>query len=338
MRIPYRTRQTLGRFGMTLLVILVAALVVWMCWVVWLERYVIYSRDGATLDLGLSAEGLTGEIAVEPDAGETVAIYINEGSNVVDVSTELTRISGYYADEAALKAGIDTVRSQIEKLATSVPVMLDVKNWGGSLFYTSEVGPVSTDVDAEAMDQLISDLVLSDRYLIARLPAFRDRDFGLNNVDCGLFLPSGLGLWMDDEGYYWLDPASSGTVNYLTRIVEELRSLGFDEVVFTEFHFPVSSDYAYTGDQYAVLLQAADLLVSSCTTDSFAVSFAGNKDFPLPEGRSRLYLSNVDAVEVESVMESFSIETPEIRLVMMADSSDTRYEICSVMRPLSAAH
>lgn len=338
MNIPYRTRRALGRLGIALLILLLVALVVWLCWVVWLERYMVYSREGATLDLNLSDEGLTGELAVAPPDSETVPIYINEGSNTINISTELTQLYGYYADGAALAEGIDAVRSQIDELGPEVPVMLDVKNINGSMYYSSSVGPISSEVNVTAMDKLISDLVLSDRYVIARLPGLRDRNFGLNNVDCGLFLPSGIGLWMDDQGCYWLDPASNGTLNYLMRIVTELRSLGFDEVVFSDFRFPDSSGYTYSGDKSAAIEAAAELLVTSCSTNSFAVSFNGSTSFPLPEGRSRLYLSDVDAIDVKSTMENISLPNPEIYVVFMAETNDTRYDVCSVLRPLDNAH
>lgn len=338
MNIPYRTRRALGRLGIVLLILLLVALVIWLCWVVWLERYVVYSREGATLDVNLSDEGLSGEVAVPPTDGETVPIYINEGSNTINISTELTQMTGYYADAETLAAGIDEVRSKINELGTDVPVMLDVKNINGALFYSSEVGPVSTSVDAAAMDKLISDLKLSNRYLIARLPGLRDRNFGLNNVDCGLFLPSGMGLWMDDQGCYWLDPASTGTMNYLMRIVTELRSMGFDEVVFSDFRFPDSTGYTYSGDKYEAISAAAELLVSSCSTSSFAVSFNGSTAFPLPEGRSRLYLSDVTAVNVKSTLEELSLEEKEIYVVFLAESNDTRYDVCSVLRPLSTVY
>jgi hypothetical protein len=338
MNIPYRTRRALGRLGIALLILMLVALVVWLCWVVWLERYVIYSREGATLDLNLTEEGLSGEEAVPPTAGETVPIYINEGSNTINVSTELTQFAGYYADGASLAAGIDEVRAKISELTTDIPIMLDVKNISGSMYYTSEVGPHSSEVNLTAMDKLISDLAVSDRYLIARLPGLRDRNFGLNNVDCGLFLPSGIGLWMDDQGCYWLDPTSTGTMNYLMRIVTELRSLGFDEVVFTDFRFPDSTGYTYSGDKYTAISEAAELLVTSCTTNSFAVSFNGSTEFPLPEGRSRLYLSDVEASKVKSTLAELDIVDPEIHVVFLAESNDTRFDISSVLRPLDTVY
>ncbi|MBQ9167779.1 MAG: hypothetical protein IJX67_05150 [Oscillospiraceae bacterium] len=339
MNIPYRTRRALRRLGITALILVMISIVIWLCWVIWLERYVIYSRDGAMLDLNLSSENLASELAVPPEEKEPVAIYINEGSDTVNLNTELTQMSGYYVDRDALKAGIDTVRTQITALSTDIPIMLDVKHINGAFYYSTTVGSATdSEIDIAAMDKLIADLALSDRYLIARLPGLRDRNYGLNNVDDGLFLPSGIGLWMDDQGCYWLNPSASGTMNYLMRIINELRALGFDEVVFTDFRFPDSDGYTFSGDRTEALTTAAELLVSSCATNSFAVSFTGGSSFPLPEGRSRLYLTGVEAADVTSTAAGIEIESPEIHLVFLADSNDTRYDTYSVLRPLDTAH
>ena len=248
MHIPYRTRRTLRRLGIALLILLMISVVIWLSWVIWLERYVGNSREGATLNFSLSETGAGAQTAMPPAEQETVAVCVNEGRSSVNVSTELTQFAGFYAASAALKEDLNAVRSQLRTLAPAVPVMLDVKDITGAFYYSTSTG-ASTDsnLDIAAMDQLIADLARSGRYLIARVPAFRDREFGLNNVEYGLFLPSGIGLWMDDAGCYWLDPTSTGTMNYLRRIVTELRSMGFDEVVCSDFRFPDSTGYTYSG-------------------------------------------------------------------------------------------
>ena len=340
MNIPYRTRRFFRRIGVALMIALMVAVVIWMCWVIWLERYIVYDRSGATLNFDLPDELPVGEVAVPPTEGDSVSVYYNEGDNQISTSHELTQLMGYYADAAALANGIDSVRSQIAALPTSVPIMLDVKNARGQFFYSSSVSTLTdSSIDTAALDQLIADLAKTDRYLIARLPGLRDREFGLNNVDCGLFLPSGIGLWMDEGGCYWLDPTSTGTVTHLIRIVNELKEMGFDEVVFDEFRFPNTDGFTFSGDKQEALASGAEMLVSSCTTDYFAVSFISTgTSFPLPEGRSRLYLTGIDAADVKGLSEDSGFTNPEIRMVFLAESNDTRYVVCGVLRPLDSAY
>ncbi len=336
MNIPYRTRRALRRLGIAALIVLLLAVVIWLCWVVWLERYVIYTDEGAKLDLSLSADALKGQPAVAPEPGETVSIYINEGSNTV-ASTELTQLNGYYIDTDALSQGLDTVREQLAVLPPETPVMVDVKGIRGTFFYSTQLGPMSTAVDTAGLDALIAELSQSKHYLIARVPALRDREYGLNHVDDGLFLPSGIGLWMDDEGCYWLNPTAAGPMNYLRQIVNELRSLGFDEVVLSDFRFP-DGNYTFDGDRSASLTAAAEALTRDCTTTTFALSFVSDTDFALPEGRTRLYLEGIEASDVAEVVRELTLQNKEIRTVILAESNDTRYDALGVLRPLETAH
>lgn len=341
MNIPYRTRQNLRRAGITLLVLLVAALLVGIFWFVWLDRFVIYTRDdGAKLDMSLTDEIPAGEPAKTPQLQE-VSIYYNEGANALNTSRELTQISGYYADRSALMKGADTVLAQIKALEPNTPVMVDVKNSKGAFFYSSSVGSKRDGkIDTAAMDKLIDYLKTSNTYAIARLPALRDYEYGLNHVSDGLPTEKGY-LWVDrSDGYfYWLNPKSQGTITYLISIVTELRNLGFDEVVFDYFYFPDTKEIVFKGDKDEALASAAKTLVTACATDSFAVSFVGQDTaFPLPEGRSRLYLSGVAAAQADSIAQQTGLKTPATHLVFLTEVHDTRFDTYSVLRPLDAAH
>ena len=93
--IPYRTRQGLKRAAVVLLVLLLVAAAVYICWVIWLQRYVIYTREqGAVIDMTMSAQVPEGEVAVKPES-PTVSIYYNEGENAINTSKELFQLLGY---------------------------------------------------------------------------------------------------------------------------------------------------------------------------------------------------------------------------------------------------
>ena len=46
MSIPYRHKRMLTRIGTLLAALFLIFTVTWLCWVVWLQRYVIYTDDG----------------------------------------------------------------------------------------------------------------------------------------------------------------------------------------------------------------------------------------------------------------------------------------------------
>lgn len=341
MNIPYRTRRLLKRLGLIALAVLLTAAVVWLCWFVWLNRYVVYTREnGAILDFDRTPEISGGQLALPPEPSETIPIYYNEGENQVNNNAELTQLVGYYVEPQALQEDISTVISQIRALPAETAVMVDVKNIKGEFYYSSGVSSLrSSSVDTEGMDQLIEFLNRSSMYTIARLPALRDYHYGLNNVPNGLFHSSRQYLWMDDDSCYWLNPASEGTFSYLVQIVNELKSLGFDEVVFSDFRFPQTSEIYFDGDKTQALTDTAKKLLSACASDRFAVSFiAGSSAFSLPEGRSRLYLQNVAAADLASVAAETGIADTAVNLVFLTEVHDTRFDVYSVLRPLSTAH
>ena len=338
MNLSYRTRRFLQRLGIVLLVLLLLAIIVWMVWIVWLDRFVVYSRDGAHFDFDRTAQSQTGELAVPPADQETVQIVYNDGVANMNASTELAQIRGYYADAQALREDLEGVRARIDSLPAGSAVMLDLKTINGYFYYSSEVGPTSSSVDLEAMDKLITYLNNKDLYLIARIPAFRDYYFGLNETHNGLYMKSNpIGLWMDSDGCYWLDPTKEGTLNYLSRIVAEIKRMGFDEVVFSDFCFPDTDDIQFSGDQSEAIAKAADTLATICATESFCVSFCSETtDFTLPtEERCRLYLVNFTAAQVRTAAEATGLASPEIQVVFITEHGDTRFDEFSVMRPVS---
>ncbi len=340
MKLTYRARRRLTLVGKVLLALLVAAIVFSFFWVVWAERYVVYTKDGAILDFSLQDPEGPGELAMPPSAEETVNLMINEGANAVDLNANLTQINGYYIDEEMLTNDIAGVRETIATLKAGTAVMLDLKSIKGDFFYTSNLPDAvsSSKVDLVAVDSLIKELKQRNLYTIARIPALRDRNFGLNHVPSGILMLSKKGLWMDDKGCYWLKPTDTTALNWVSQIIGELKELGFDEVVLSDFRFPATDKIVYEGDKAADLQSAAKTLVNTWASGSFAVSFvADSVSFQLPEGRSRMYLENIGAKDVGSTSAQVTVPDNKINLVFLATTNDTRYDEFSVLRPIAAA-
>lgn len=341
MNLSYRARRNLSRLGITLLILILVVTVVWLCWVIWLERYVVYSDEGAKLNFDISAEDLSGVEAVPPAAGETIGIYYNEGDQLIDPDNSLTQLVGYYVDTATLMGGVAPVRQQIEALAPGTAIMVDMKSIYGNFFYSTKISgaPTADAIDTAAMDQLISYLESSSLYTIARVPALRDRDYGENHVSSGLPIEGGY-LWSDDDNCYWLDPAGSGTIAYLIQIANELRELGFDEVVFTDFYFPETDEIVYSSEtpKSEILAKTASDLVATCAGNTFAVSFeTTDPTLRIPEGRSRLYLEGVDASDVSGTVQQVTVTDTLVNLVFLSYTNDTRFNAYGVLRPLANA-
>lgn len=337
MTIPYRTQRVLKRILTVLLVLAVVLAAVWACWTIWVRRYIVYTADGsARLDFNLPPIS-GGELAVPPE-GMDISIHLDRDDEMAGGSTELTQLAGYYVEPETL-SDLAGVKAQIQALPAGTAVMVDVKGAQGDFYYSSVVGSRrSNRVNTEAMDDLIAYLKRSNVYAIARIPALRDYTYGLNHVPDGVHHSSGGYLYMDDDGCYWLHPGSEGTLSYLTQIIMELKNLGFDEVVLDDFCFPETTSILVNGDKAELLSRAANVLLTACATDRFAVSFVKSGEFTMPQGRTRMYLEGLDAAQAADAAQNSGVADPAVNLVFLTELHDTRFNIYSVMRPLSGAH
>ena len=340
MMIPYRTRRLLRRLGTVLLALVLFGIVITLCWTTWVERYIVYTRDGVILDFEQDYHIQEGILALPPVQDDSVSIYFNEGENALELSTELTQLKGYYISTAALSSNMTQSMEIVKALEDGAAVMIDVMSIKGAYYYSTKMPEANiANIDLNSADTLIQMVTKGDYYAIARIPAFRNYYFGLNYPDEGLPFAGGSGyLWMDDSGCYWLKPTSTAVLNYLIELIAELKSLGFDEVVLTDFCFPNTEKVTFKGDKQEALVSAMNTLINNCNSSGFAVSFAvSDYTFPIPEGRSRLYLQNIPAKNVGLAASQVTITDPDIRLVFIADTNDTRYDDYGVIRPIDAA-
>ena len=340
MSIPYRTQQKLKHLAIILLALLVVGVIVWGLWIIWLQRFVVYTRDeGAVIDFELSETLPVGEEAVAPEEGMQIEIYYNEGDDKVNISTELSQLNGYYVTGSEVASDPAGVWEKIQALPAGTAVMLDMKSIYGTFYYTTSTGrPLSDSADISGVDELITNLRGSSYYTIARVPALRDREYGIANTRSGLPTSGGY-LWMDDDGCYWLNPSSEDNITYLISIATELRDLGFNEVVFDDYYFPSTSKIVFKGDKPQTLADTAQTLVTNCATDYFAVSFVSDGTWTEPAGRSRVYREDVsDPTQLSEVTQGLTLTDPNIRLVFITSNMDTRFESYGVMRPIDLAH
>lgn len=343
MRMTFRTKRRLRSLGLTALIIAVIALVVWFCSVIWLERYVVYSADGAKLDFENGPAGFAGVEAVKPEAQGGVSIFYNEGSDAVSISKDLTPINGYYLDYASMVKDMAGAMENLDVVPTGTPILVDMKGGYGTFYYSSTIsGAVqSASAPVQQVDEFVKRLKNKGYYMIARISAFQDYMYGNANVTSGLYMTNRAGLWLDGEGCFWLDPASAGVQSWITSAVLELKNMGFHEVVLANFQFPNSDKYVYDKDKTEALQNAMNNLLTSTASDSgtFTLSFGtSDPSLTLPEGaRSRIYLQGIEAKDVDSSVEKATVPDKESQIVFLATTNDTRFDKYSVLRPLNAA-
>ena len=338
----YRNRGRLKKAAIIVLLCLLALLILLICWMQYLQRYLVYTEDGVQLQFPgetptvqtdnntLSGEFVTGDPVAPPSipvSGET--------------EKTLLPLSGVYLSYEMLQS-MDQVTAAVEALEDGSAVMLDLKSIYGSYYYTSSLEGASApqDWDTQAVDALITELRRKSCYLIARLPAFSDNAFALAHQSEGLPLSNGA-LWMDAEGSYWLNPASETVQTHLKDLCSELQRKGFREIVCYNFYFPESANISYSSDlsRREVATAAAQSLLDAFSSSSLVISLDITDcldNYPQVTEGVRRYLFSEDGGSVTSLASSYAADlaSPEAQLVFCTASRDTRFEDYSLLRPL----
>lgn len=342
--IPYRTRQMLKRLLIGLSILLLFAAVLLLCWFLWLQRYVVYTDDGAKLDFNMSLQFPDGQVARPPESSANAEMIYGDGTDATTpVFKELGKVNGYYVSMEALKADFSGVSEQILALPAGSAVMLEMKNSQGEFAYSSAMGPNMEGLDPVRVEALIKKVLSSGYYVMASFPAFYDSAYfeaDPARKENGFLQDGGNGnLWYDrNNKCYWLNPKKDGTRTFVIQITTEIRDLGFHEVVYTDFRIHKTSMIRFNGDKLKCLNETADLLVKTCGTDTFAVSFVREElGLTLPEGRSRLYLEGTSASDAANLCTQSGFADPTVKLVFFADTPDTRFDVYSVLRPIEMA-
>lgn len=325
MTLSYRTRQRLRSLGKGVLTVSLAAILVLLCGLLWLRRFVVYTDGGVVLEF---THGVTGpaQIPQKPAPAESVPIIFDEDP----FQEGLTQLSGYYLDPQDLMQDPSAVRRYLETLPEGTPVMVDLKGYRGYLYYPSNVGlTTSSSYDMEKMRQFLAWLTNSNLYTIARISSLRDFDFAYHDAKVGLTLSNGT-LYSDRGVYgqgYWLNPGSEKVQDYLMQLIRELRSLGFDEVVLQNFCYPDADDLVLPDNPGQVLSDAAGKLIATCRTEKFTLSFSStDPGYIVPDG-CRLYLEDIAPVDAHDAWEKAQLEEKYARLVFLTSNSDTRFDI-----------
>lgn len=340
MNIPYRTRRRIKRTGTVLAIILMLSILVWFFSVVFLERYIVYTREDAHLDFTLKPQQMSGEIARPPVGNAEVSIYYNEGENALNSNATITKLDGYYIDSETMNKDIGALWDMIEILPQGTPVMIELKAGYGSFYYKSTLTDAvsAKTVSVDSVDELIKAMNKKGFYTIAEVSSLRDYCFGLNHVSSGIPITGKQYLWMDPGGCYWLKPDDQKVQAWIMSYVKELKEMGFKEVVLSDFRYPQSDAVTIPEDPNAILGPAAETLLKELSEDGFTLSFGvADSLFPLPEGRTRIFLSDIDAQSVGAQLSQTKIPDPSVKIVFVAKTNDTRYEQGSVLRPITSA-
>ncbi|NCB62403.1 MAG: hypothetical protein EOM52_02135 [Clostridia bacterium] len=221
-------------------IFLAALLVLVVLAVLFLGQYVVYSADGARLELPFFQGSKPAPTQTVPAVEPTPTLVI-----VTPEPTPPPQLHVAALPRAALADG--TAMSQMEAAGANA-VWFDMKADDGTLGYVSSLDlavKAKTSAADPALNEAIKTLNTTEGlYTVARVSCFKD-DL-LSNADYTLNILTNSGYrWTDPQKLHWSSPASDAVRTYITGVCRELAALGFDEIVLDNAGYPTDGNLGY---------------------------------------------------------------------------------------------
>lgn len=234
---------------LALILVLALALGAWLF--SYMQRYVVYDRDGLRVVLpfergtdggaddggGFTAYDVDAEIAVEKPTFDGLDLGAGEG---------LSELHALYVPAASVKA--DTLKGYAATLPATEynALLIQLKVPEGYLSCKSSV-PLADSYGVNGTEDISEALYALEQagiYLAAEVCTLRDDAMATRNTPIALKTSSG--EVVTDSAGSWLDPYSEGTRDYYAALFAELEHLGFNEVVLTGLEYPDAQDVVFS--------------------------------------------------------------------------------------------
>lgn len=161
----------------------------------------------------------------EPEIFELNSLYFDV--TLVDDET--------YLDEILSKTQDGTINA----------VVIPLKNRDGSFNYVSELSYKTVSLIGTDLTEIISTLQsIEDLYLIADVSMYGDDHYAYNYTTTAV-KASGTNTFYDYSSERWITPYSEEGHTYLSEVLLEVNSLGFDEIMMSNFSFPAQGKLSY---------------------------------------------------------------------------------------------
>ncbi len=118
-------------------------------------------------------------------------------------------------------------------------VVIDIKDYSGLVSYNS--GAIAD------IDSLVRFLHAKNIYAIARISVFEDPILAAARPELAVYNEETKGLWQDNKGLSWMDPASKDVWDYNINLAKDVFYHGFDEVNFDYVRFPSDGNMSVAG-------------------------------------------------------------------------------------------
>lgn len=249
-RTVYRGKRKYGWIitaAASLLVVLII-LAVWLFY--FLQRYIVYDKEGLRLDLSAQRDSLLQSDLNDEPSGSTVDRPHVDVEIVVEekdyTAVETTAGTDLQSMQALFVPASGLTENALKYYSGGVgafnALVLELKGPDGYLHWHSSVSTADSYAVNGALElgNYLPALKEKGIYLVAQLSMLTDAAMAVRNAPIALKNAATGAALTDGDGNYWLDPYSEGTRSYYLALLKELKSLGFDEVLFSDFVCPDS--------------------------------------------------------------------------------------------------
>lgn len=235
-----------------MLLILLIILAVWLFY--YLQRYIVYDKDGLHLDLSapraeLQPPATEGPLPPAERVEVEIVVEHKDYSQVVtDAGRDLAPMRALSVPAAELTES--TLTYYTANMGDFDALVLELKGTDGLLRYHSGVALAESYAVNGTLElaPLVSQFKEKGIYMVAQLSALTDSAMSQRNAPIALKNSATGAPLADADGSGWLDPYSEDTRAYLLDLLTELRDMGFDEVLLTGLTCPDSEYLQFSLD------------------------------------------------------------------------------------------
>ncbi len=229
-----------------MLVVIAIALAVWLFY--YLQRFIVYDKDGLRLDLSAQREEILHPGAAEPTAPPAVqhvdVEIVVDQRDYSDIRTgagrNLRPIHGVFVP--AKDVTENTLKYYSENMGDFDALVLELKGADGFLRWHSGVAQADSFALNGTLElaELLAPLKEQGVYLIAQISALADSAMAQRNAPIALKNAVTGQPFSAADGTSYLDPYNDSTRAYLLALLTELQGMGFDEVMLSGVSCPDS--------------------------------------------------------------------------------------------------
>lgn len=216
-----------------------------------LQDYIVYESDGSIrLELPIGDRGLGGSVGNAGAPSGTGGGPGGMGNAPADLPPVEILPSDAPEEPDPLQAVVLTAAALCDadasyladaRAAGRTGFVVELKGDNGAFYYTSPRALKDAAVPAAVTESQLHTALdrREDLTAVAQLSCFHDSAYAFSDMaGAGVCQKNGY-IWYDYQNSHWLDPAKAGTKDYLFAVAEECRDMGFDEILLTQFHYPV---------------------------------------------------------------------------------------------------